>query len=410
MYTTAMRPSPRSLPFLIVVIITLGLGYSIGAWTHTKAGTRSTLSVPELIRRLVPQDTTDTTTLQAVWDSIHQKYVNQNIDDVQLTRGAISGVVLALGDPYSAYFAPDETEQFKQEIEGIFNGVGMEIGYKNNLLTIIAPLPNSPAAKAGLQPGDTIAAINGQSASALKLDEAISMIRGPKGTTVELKIQRGKEPEVRTFTIARDTITVDSVTSKEITDGQKKYGYIRISSFNQDTSRLFQSQARSLLQQGVKGFIIDLRNNPGGYLDQAVKISSAFIESGPIVSEVGRDGTKRDVNAEGAPLLSDQPVIVLVNEGSASASEIVAGALQDTKKATIIGKKTFGKGSVQEIVPLNDGSSLKLTVAKWLTPKGTSISEHGVTPDVDIDLSSDDFNHDRDPQLDKAKELLRSKT
>lgn len=367
-------------------------------------------SAIDILQRLTGRvSTSDVGDLESVWNAIHQKYVNSNVNDATLVQGAIAGLVNGLNDPYSEYFTPAESKDFEREITGTFEGVGMEVGYKNDQPAVIAPLPGSPAERAGLRAGDFILTIDGQDATKMKVDEVVSKIRGRAGTFVTLTVQRDGQAAPLSLKITRQTIKVDSVTTKTFANPKGAVGYVRISSFNADTGRAFQQAVRNLLGQSMRGLIIDLRNNPGGYLDQSVKVASVVIDHGPIVSEIGRDGSKKTLTAEGGALLDKLPVVVLVNKGSASASEIVAGALQDSGRATVIGEQTFGKGSVQDYETLDDGSSLKLTVAKWYTPKGRSISEQGITPDIAVTLSDDDYSHNRDPQLDKAKAIVEGK-
>ncbi len=344
--------------------------------------------------------------LLRVWDSLHREYVNANIDDQALLQGALAGLVGGLDDPYSVYLTAPESQRFSDEIAGTFEGVGMEVGFKNDHLTVIAPLEGSPAAKAGLQPGDFLIATDQRDVSGFSVDEAVKSIRGPKGTAVTLTIQRGTEPQTRRVKIIRDTIVVNPVNIKIRTVGDKKIAHVRISSFPADTGRLLRTALAALGSQRLDGYILDLRNNPGGYLTQAVEVTSVWLPSGQVVAEVNRGGQRETFSVKGNALRPTEPLAVLVNGGSASASEIVAGALQDNGRAKIVGAATFGKGTVQDYQTLPDGSSLKLTVAKWLTPKGTSISEHGIAPDVLVNLTADDIDQGRDPQRQKAEELL----
>ncbi|MBI5466648.1 MAG: S41 family peptidase [Candidatus Kerfeldbacteria bacterium] len=341
-----------------------------------------------------------------VWDSVHRDYVNAKVDDAELLQGAISGLVGGLHDPYSMYFSAAESKQFQDEIAGTFEGVGMEIGYKDDHLVVIAPLEDSPAAKAGIVAGDVILAIDKQDASRLSVDEAVKNIRGQKGTTVTLVIRRGQETEPRTIAIVRSQIVVNPVTIKLVQRDEKTFAHIRLTSFSQDATKLLRGALAKQDVAAIDGFILDLRNNPGGYLNQAVDITAVFLRSGEVVAEVDRTGQKETFSVNGQAALPTQPLVVLVNGGSASASEIVAGALQDHRRAKLVGVTTFGKGTVQEYETLADGSSLKLTVAKWFTPNGTSISEQGITPDIAVELTNDDISAGRDPQLQKAVDIL----
>lgn len=345
------------------------------------------------------------TQFETVWDEIHSRYIETGVDDTKLLQGALRGLVDALGDPYSVYLTPAESGEFQADIDGTFDGIGMEVGVKNGKVTVIAPLPGSPAERAGLHVGDVILAIDDKPTATMNLTDAVAAMRGKKGTTVVLDIQRGDQDPMQ-ISVKRDTIRVDSVSSRMIKQGGQSVAYIRLIGFNSDTSRLFTQQARELLRQSPPGFILDVRNNPGGLLDQSIQVASAFIPEGTIVSEVGRDGTKRDLKAEGGAFLTDERVMVLVNGGSASAAEIVAGALQGRPKVTVLGERTFGKGTVQDFQSLDDGSSLKLTIAKWLTPSGRSIQSNGIEPDVKVERSLEDMDQGRDPQLDRAVEMI----
>lgn len=341
------------------------------------------------------------------WDTVKKNYVGRDkLTDKQMFYGALNGLVSSTGDPYTVFMDPQITKEFEDDLSGTFEGIGAEIGIKDDVLTIVAPLPGMPAEKAGLKAGDKIYAINGTSTAGYSSDQAVKMIRGPKGTQVTLSIFRDGFKAIKDFTITRDAIVVKSVNAELRSDGVY---LITVSNFNNDTIDLFNAAVREAVVKNPKGIILDLRNNPGGYLDTAIEMASEWVEEGVVVSEKYSD-TKIDEHlARGQARLKDIPTVVLVNQGSASASEIVAGALQDYQKATIVGKQTFGKGSVQTMQNLSDGSAIKITVAKWLTPKGKSISDEGIKPDVEVELTEDDYNKDKDPQLDKAIETLTKK-
>ena len=342
-----------------------------------------------------------------VWDLLRENYVDKSkLNDKEMFYGALKGLVASVDDPYTVYMEPKVAQEFADDLAGTFEGIGAEIGMRNEILTIIAPLADMPAEKAGLRAGDKIYAINGQSTVGLSVDEAISKIRGPKNTAVTLTILRNGSEKTQDFTITRAVIIVKSVRT-EITAEQ--IFMVKITNFNNDTLELFNQAVRQIIEKNPAGIILDLRNNPGGYLDTAIEVASEWIEDGVIVVEKFSEEKKNEYLARGRARLKDFPTVVLVNQGSASASEIVAGALQDDQKATIIGKKTFGKGSVQSLEELPDSSSVKITVAKWLTPKGNNINEQGIKPDIEVDLTAEDFNKNLDPQLAKAKEILKEK-
>lgn len=338
-----------------------------------------------------------------VWDTINNKF-DGNFDTKKMFYGAISGMVQATGDPYTEFFDPDQAKSFESDLSGSFSGIGAEIGIKNNRLTVISPVPGSPAEKAGLRTGDLINKINGESTTNMPIDTAVSKIRGQAGTEVTLTIERnGKEQD---YKIKREQIDVKSV-KYNIENGILK---ITVSRFDQDTASLIQEAEDAGISKNVHGVVLDLRNNPGGLLDSAIDVSSEFIQRGVIVTERDVKHNKNQTfTASGNGKMTDQnkyPLIVLVNNGSASASEMVAGAIQDNGRGQLVGEKTFGKGSVQEVEKLPDGSELKVTVAHWFTPKGVNISKEGLTPNIQVPLTDADFNAGKDPQMDKALELL----
>jgi carboxyl-terminal processing protease len=320
--------------------------------------------------------------------------------------GAIAGLVDSLKDPHSIFFTPDINKSFLQELNGSFFGIGAEIAIKNNSLQIVAPLSGSPAEKAGLRAADYILKINDEDATKLTLDQAVNKIRGPKGTVVNLTIFRQGDKESRVISITRDEVKIESVSYEKV---DNNIGLIKLRYFNQDTASVFDKISNQIALSKPGYLILDMRNNPGGYLDSAVDIASHFINPNQvIVSEKASDGSILEHKTSGKANLSDIKVLVLLNEGSASASEILAGALKDYGIAKIVGMKSYGKGSVQTLFDLKDGSSIKLTIAKWLMPKGGTIEGVGIMPDVEVDLTEEDFNAAKDPQLDKAKEIINT--
>lgn len=342
------------------------------------------------------------------WRKIQDDFVDTPIVEPTLFYGAMRGMVSSLGDPYSVFMEPEDATEFNEELAGRFEGIGAEIGIKNQRLTIIAPLPESPAEASGLKAGDKVFSIDDFDTTDISLNEAVNRIRGEGGTDVTLTVHRGEELDFRDITITRDTIRVVSVRYEmKQTASNKKIGYIKISNFHEDTSGRFREAVNELLAQGPDGFILDMRNNPGGFLDKAIDVSSYWVAAGEIVvMEKFSDENIKNHYARGSNELNEFPTIVLVNGGSASGSEIVAGALQDFDLATLVGETTFGKGSVQDLTNFRDGSAMKLTIARWLTPNGRTIDAEGIVPDEEIELSEEDYNNDVDPQLDKALELL----
>lgn len=345
--------------------------------------------------------------VEDVWDVLRKEHIDEPPAQADAVYGAIRGLVESFRDPYTVFFPPKEAESFKEEIGGIFQGIGAEIGIKDDQLVIIAPLPESPSEKAGLIAGDRIVTIDGTSTVQMSLDKAVQLIRGQKGTAVVLGVQKSDAEAPSDIRIVREEITVKSV---RLTNTDSNIALIKVSYFGPQTRQEFIAAVNDVALHQRSGVALDLRSNPGGFLDGAVDMSSAFVEKDAvIVTEKFKDGSQTSYTAKESPHITDVPVVVLVDQGTASAAEIVAGALQDYQLATVVGKKTFGKGSVQQVEDFSDGSSLKVTVAKWLTPKGRSIQEEGITPDVEVDLTEEDYNANRDPQLAKALEMLREK-
>lgn len=339
-----------------------------------------------------------------VWDTIHEFYVDkEDLSDKKLFYGAIRGMVEAVGDPYTVFMDPKISREFSDDLAGTFEGIGAEIGIKHDVLTIIAPLPGMPAEKAGLKAGDVITAIDGQSTANMSVDKAVSLIRGEKGTDVVLSVYREGAEDIEDYTVTRGKIVFHSVKT-ELTD--ENVFVISVWSFNDDTKSLFDKAVKEAIVAEPEGIILDLRNNPGGYLDTAIEMASEWVDEDVIVSEKYANGYENPHLARGRARLNEFKTVVLVNQGSASASEIVAGALQDYDEAIVVGKKTFGKGSVQSLNEFKDGSSVKVTVAKWLTPSGRSINDEGIEPDHSVGLSFEDYNEDRDPQMDAAVDVI----
>lgn len=387
--------------FLLIFLGGTFLGYKSGQTVQPKLG-GEVLNQTELPPYLLQN--VDFGLFWDVWKIVKDKYLEQPVADTRLFYGSLAGLVASLGDPYSNFLEPEITKKFTSELAGTFEGIGAEIGIKKEQLQIVAPLPNTPAEKAGLKAKDRILAIDGKDTVGMAIDFAVSIIRGTKGTNVVLKIFREGWDEPKDITITRDEIHIESVSWRMINDT----AYIKIVLFNGDTFPKFESVVQEALLKNPKGFILDLRNNPGGYFDAAVQIASFWVPSpGLIVSQRGKGNKKGEFLSDGPAPLKEFPTVVLVNGGSASASEIVAGALQDQGKAKIVGEKTFGKGSVQDYEALQGGSSIKITVAEWLTPKGRSINKEGIAPDVEVKFTKSDYEIDKDPQLDEAVKILK---
>ena len=386
---------------IIIAVIVFIFGFAGGIFTNQHFFLEKTASGWQLLPKT--KETINFDLFWRVWSLSKERYVKQPVSDKDLFYGALKGIVFGLKDPYSVFLDPDLANKFSEEMAGNFDGIGIEIGIKDNRLTVIAPLPDTPAARAGLRSGDKIYAIDNKDTSNMSTDEAASLIRGQKGTKVVLTIWRKGEAKTRDVELIRDTINVKTV-SWELKGNN--IAYIKLSHFSDNTLQDFQNIARVVLNANPKGLILDLRNNPGGYLDTAVDIAGYWLGNEKIVSARDAKNYEKEYFASGRAEFKNIPAVVLTNQGSASASEILAGALQDYKQATILGEKTFGKGSVQELESFSDGSALKLTIAYWYTPLGRSINEEGITPDVEVKMTDEDYNLERDPQLDQALEIL----
>lgn len=330
------------------------------------------------------------------WNLIGEKY-NGQVDQNKLLQGAIAGMAQATGDPYTVYLNQDELKTLDEQLQGSFEGIGAEIGIKNNYITIISPLENSPAKKADLRSGDIIAKINDKSTDGMTVDEAVNLIKGTKGTSVKLTIVRGEGTLEKT--IIRDTVEVKSV-SYEIKSNN--IGYVKINSFGEETANEVKSALKDLESKKVTGYILDVRSNPGGYLDSAVQIASYFVDSGIVVWEKSKTSENASKTTENR-IVKNKPIVVLIDGGSASASEIFAGALRDREGIKLIGEKSYGKGSVQIVENLK-GGALKITIAEWLTPKKQQINTVGLKPDIEVKMTDSDINNNLDPQLDRAIE------
>ena len=340
-----------------------------------------------------------------VLDKINKEYVDE-INQSEAMDAAINGVLQSL-DPYSAYMSPESFENMQTETSGEFGGLGIEVGMEHGVVKVISPIDNSPASKVGVKAGDYIVKINDIQVQGKTLTEAVELMRGPVGTDIEITVRRRGEKKALTFVITRDIIEVSSVKS-EIKD--EKTGYMRLTSFNENSGDQIKNKIKEFKKNGkIENYILDLRNNPGGLLSQAIKISDFFLDNGEIVSTKSkRKYENRKWFAKKGDILKTNTLVVLINYGSASASEIVAGALQDHKRAILIGESTYGKGSVQSIIPLKNDGAIRLTVSKYYLPSGKSISDVGVTPDIEISENSEEFklNTESDNQLNFALKLL----
>ena len=367
------------------------------------------------------------TSFEPLWDAwniVEERYVNSDqLEEKNMVYGAISGLLKSLKDPYSVFFTPEELKDFQIEINGEFEGVGMEVGIRKNVLIVIAPLKSTPAEKAGILSGDKILRIDETSTADLTIEEAVKLIRGPRGTDVT--ILRNGDNNAKVISITRNLIKIPVLDIESRSSGEKTASksqktesekpeakdvfVIRLYNFSEGSTTNFRQALRQFLESGKSKLILDLRNNPGGFLEASVDIASWFLPQGEtvVIEDYGGKESQKNHRSKGYNIFKNLPMVVLVNKGSASASEILAGALQDHGIAKIVGEKTFGKGSVQELIPLTSDTSIKITVAKWLTPKGQSISEGGLTPDFLVEEKVEDIEKKIDKIMEKGLELLK---
>lgn len=374
---------------------------------------------------LSKQSTTEGLELvEEAWQGIINDYVDKdNINVKQLSDGAIKGMLDALGDPYAGYFSAEEYKIIQQlNIEGSYGGIGAVVTVDEGQLIVVAPIEGTPAKMAGIKPRDRILEIDGKSTEGMSLEQAALKIQGEPGTQVILKIVHQGEEEPVTFVITREKINVDSVYEEILQDTpvptttplptispvSDNIAQIRVTYFSKRTGEEITTALGDVIADGAVGIILDLRDNPGGTLNAAVTVASQFLAEGIVISAVDGNGEKQSLSVEGGGLALDIPLVVIVNSNSASASEVVAGALQDYERAVIIGTQTFGKGSLNHFRELSDGSAIYITIGRWFTPNGRQIEGQGLTPDIIIDMTEDDIAQGRDPQLDKAVEYLKS--
>ncbi|MEK7528333.1 MAG: S41 family peptidase [Patescibacteria group bacterium] len=403
MYNIRFRHSPTHIWILVVLLI---ISFAGGIFFEKRNDVLDSSSI-------ISNGDSDTLpsldfkNLLKVWKSLDELYVEEDdLDTKELIYGAVKGFVGAVKDPYTVYMTPEETSEFQQSLSGELEGIGALLEMKDDMLTVVTPLKDSPAEKAGVKTGDVIVAINGEDATEMSLYEAVSRIRGEGGTDVTISIFRAGTKEVFDVTITRGTIEIDSITMEKKENG---IFLISVNQFSDTTSNEFEEAISKILLDDPNGLIIDLRFNGGGYLDIAVDMLSELLEENLPVVRIERRSAKDNevMYTSGLNRLTNIPLVVLVNEGSASASEIVAGAIQDHERGAVIGMKTFGKGSVQEIHSYPDGSSLRVTIAHWLTPDGRSINKEGIVPDVTIEITEEDIKADRDPQMEEALRYLQ---
>ncbi|HSK67087.1 MAG TPA: S41 family peptidase [Anaerolineales bacterium] len=337
------------------------------------------------------------------WNIVHEQFVDQPVDDTVLMQGAIRGMMEALGDDYTYYMDPQVFESETLQLQGSYEGIGAYVDIEGDYLTIISPIQGSPADEAGLKPGDKVIAIDGEDMTGVAPEEARQKVLGPDGSEVTLTIAREGQQKPLEFVLTRSKIVIRSAEGRMLEDG---IGYVDINTFGDNTTQELRQALDELMAQNPRGLIIDLRNNGGGYLSTSIEVSSEFIEDGVVLYEQFGDGKREEYAAMGNGRATEIPLVVLINEGSASASEILAGALQDYGRAKLVGMQSFGKGSVQIRQPLSNSGAARVTIAKWLTPDDRAIEDVGLTPDVIVEMTQEDFEAELDPQLDAAVETL----
>lgn len=398
---------------ILIAILTFLLGWQLGhkdtqvRWVNF----RPTISITN---KEIPKDINlDFKLFWDTWDLLSKTYIDKkSLDPSKLFYGAISGMVAAVGDPYTVFLPPEQQKSTKEELGGSFDGVGIQLGFNRATpprLVVITPLDGTPAKEAGMKPQDMIVKINDRDTNGMSLPEAVQLIRGPKGTKIALTIFREGEIDTHTFNLTRDTIIVKSVeVSFKETKGGKSVALMRLSRFGERTQDEWREAVSEIISKNPVGLILDVRNNPGGFLEGAVFVSSEFLEGGDVVLQQNSEGEKTSFKVNRLGKLTKIPMITLINKGSASASEIVAGALQDRKRAKLLGEKSFGKGTIQEAQDLGGGTGIHITVAKWLTPNDRWVNDtQGLEPDVKIEVPKEkEEDNIKDSQLDKALELL----
>lgn len=400
------RPSKWVIGALILIIASYALGY--------QTGKKGFIYQPKEFKVVNQQNQPKTVDYQLLWDAINivnDKYIDKPVDQQKILYGAVKGAVQATGDPYTDFFEPKDLQNFKTDLAGSFGGIGAEIGKKDGSIVIVAPLDGTPAQRAGLTAKDIITQVDGKLTADWSVEQAVSFIRGKPGTQVTLTIFRQGKDKPFDVKLTREKIEIKSVKWQFKDVGGKKIAVVTLSRFGDDTEGLFNQAVGDILKQNVSGIVLDLRNDPGGYLQTAVDVASNWVQAGKVVvTEAKSDGTSDPYNATGINRLGGIKTVALINGGSASAAEILAGALHDHGIVKLIGDKSFGKGSVQELVDLKDGSAVKVTVAKWITPNGKNLNKDGLDPDIPVKISDEDVAAGKDSQMDAAiSEITNSK-
>ena len=394
--------------FSIITILTIVAVFGIGLETGKYLEQRAILSSAQELAQVSPVNDIDMTAFWKTYNILNEKFVATASSTIPTNDkkilGAIEGLASSYDDPYTVFFPPKEAQMFEDEVRGDFGGVGMEIGIKDKMLVVIAPLKNTPAERAGLKAGDPILKIDKKYTDGMSVEDAVGLIRGPKGTQVSITTKQNGEP--KEIILTRDTINIPVIDTKLRDDG---VFVISLYSFSANSAPLFRDALRQFIESGTDKLVLDLRNNPGGYLESAVEMASFFLPIGKaiVIEDTGTKTQQHPIRSKGYNVFTDKlKMVIIINEGSASASEILAGALHDHGIVKLVGEKSFGKGSVQELIDITSDTSLKVTIARWLTPKGASISQNGIVPDIKIALTKEDAKKKYDAQLEKAVQVL----
>jgi carboxyl-terminal processing protease len=400
----------KYIAVILGLMVVFGVGYKAGQQGIGLAVSRGGIS---FTNQSATNQPTDFNLFWQVYDTIQKDYYDKGkIDGQKVLYGAIQGMVASLGDPYTTFLTPDQNKDVEAQLSGTYEGVGIQLGYKDNKMVVVAPLDSTPAKAAGVRSGDLVLKVADKATSSLSLDDAVNLIRGKAGTAVDLVLEHDGDTASYNVHLVRAKIQIKTVT---FTDKGNGVGYIKLTQFSSNTNTEWDQSVDAVLQARDKAIVLDVRDDPGGYLDSAVHVGSEFIDKGPIVKQ-DQGGKVTGFTPDHDGRLLTIPVVVLVNKGSASASEIVSGALQDTGRGTLIGEQSFGKGTIQSVDDIRCDTSggavcpsLHITIAKWLTPKGHWVHGVGLTPDVKVSMTEDDFKAGNDPQLDKAMQLAISK-
>ncbi len=402
---TGFNKFQKYLILFLLSVTVFSLGFYAGKQNLDAKINKKEFKV-EITKKDPPAKQIDFSLFWNVWDAVSANYLIKPVDSKAMLYGAITGMVAALDDPYTSFLPPQENKEAEDSLNGTYEGIGAELGFKEEQIVVVSPFDGSPAKEAGVRPGDIILKIDDESTLGLDLTAAVKKIRGAAGTTVKLTLLRKDEKEPFTIVIKRGQISVDSVTWEDKGDG---IAYIRVSRFGEDTNKLWEEKVKEINVQmaNLNAIVLDLRGNPGGYLDSSIYLAGEFFRNKPVIYEEDSTGKQVERGTNRIGSFNGVPVVVLIDGGSASASEILAGALKDNVSAVLVGEKSFGKGTIQDVVSFPDGSGVHITIAKWLTPNKVWVHKKGIDPDRVVKISDDDIKNEKDPQLDAALDTAR---